>query len=107
MAVGELFQRSQYGDQSAEQKPESIAHHNEIGVVGDERARSPEVEIWPGSRGLIAEGVDMGHDIVAEAAFIAGGRHQVGIVEMRSHLTQRLFGDVDPQLSLRLSQGEP
>ena len=91
----------EHGDQAAEQQAQAVAHHDEIGVVGDERAGGAEVQEGPGRGGLIAEGVDVGHHVVAEATLVAAGRREVGVVQVRPHLRQRLLGDREARARAR------
>ena len=104
---GERLQCAQHRDEPAEQQPQPFAHDDEVGVVGDERAGGAEVQVRPRGRRLVAEGVDVGHDVVAEAALVARGGSEVGVVQVGPHLRQRLVGDVEPQLALGLGQRQP
>ena len=84
---------AEHRDEPAEQQAQAVAHDDQIGVVGDERAGGAEVQERPGGRGLVAEGVHVRHDVVAEAPLVARRRGEVGVVEVGPHLRQRLLGD--------------
>ena len=86
MRGGEALERREHGDQPAEQQPQPVAHDDQVGVVGDERAGGAEVEERPRGRRLVAEGVDVGHHVVPEAALVAGRGGEVGVVEVGPHL---------------------
>ena len=58
------------GDEPAEQQAQAVAHDDQVGVVGDERAGGAEVNERPGRRRLVAEGVHVRHDVVAEPPLV-------------------------------------
>jgi hypothetical protein len=106
-AGGEALQGGEDRDHPAEQQAQSLAHHDQIGVVGDERAGGAEVEEGSGRGRLVGEGVHVGHHVVPETPLVAGGRGEVGVVQVGAHLRQRLVGDGQPELPLRFGQGQP
>ena len=106
-AAAKPLQRVEHGQQPAQHEAEAFADDQQVGVVGDEGAGGAEVEEGPGRGRLVAEGVDVGHHVVAEPPLVLGGRGQVGVVEMGAHLRQRRVRDVEPQLPLRLGQRQP
>jgi hypothetical protein len=103
----EPLQRREHCDQPAEQKPQSIAHQHQIGIVGHKRAGGSEVEVRAGGGYLIAEGMDVGHHIVAKAPFVPRCRSQVGVIEVLPHLADRRLRNLQSQLALGFGQGEP
>jgi hypothetical protein len=107
VARGEGLQRAQERDEPAQHEAEAVAHHQQVGVVGDEGAGGAEVDHLARRLGLVAEGVHVRHDVVAKAALVLRRDLEVGVVEVRAHGHQRRLGDVDAQLPLALGQGEP
>ena len=65
------------------------------------------MEEGPRGGGLLPERVDVCHDVVPEAPLVARRHGEVGVVEMRPHLSQRAVGDVEPELAFGLREGEP
>ena len=104
---GERLQRAQHRDQPAQQEPEPVAHDQQVGVVGDERAGGAEVQERPGRGRLLAEGVHVRHHVVPEAALVPGRGGEIGVVQVGPHLGQRLLGNGEAQLALRFRQGQP
>jgi hypothetical protein len=104
---GEALQGTKHGDEPSEQKAEPVAHHDEIGIVGDEGAGCPEVQKGACRRGLIAEGVNVGHDIVPEATLVPCGNLEVGIVQVGAHLRDGLLRYVESELTLGFRQRQP
>ncbi len=103
----EALQRGEHGDQPAEQQAQAVAHHDEIRVVGDERAGGAEVEEGPGGGRLIGVGVHVRHHVVAVAALVAGRGGEVHVVQVRPKLRDGLIGDRETELALRLREREP
>ena len=81
----------------------------QISVADDVLAGASEVDDALCGGAAVAEGVDMGHDIVAEFAFIFGGEGEVfvGDLEVRFHLVDLFVGDVEAAGLLGLCDGEP
>ena len=107
MPAGKSLQGAEHGDQAPQQKAQTIPHHDEIGVIGDERAGSAQVQEGPRRGRLIAEGVDVGHHVMAKAALVAGRYIQICVVQVRPHLDDGRLRDVEPQLAFRLGQCQP
>jgi len=90
-----------------EQKPEPVPQDHEVGVVGDEGARGAQVQVGSGAGSLVAQGVDMGHHVVAEPPLVLRGHREVGVVQVVPQIREGGVGDVKPQFALGLHQGEP
>jgi hypothetical protein len=65
------------------------------------------VQEWAGRGRLLTEGVHVRHDVVPEAALVAGGGDEIGVVEVGPHLGQRLLRNGEAQLALRFRQRQP
>ena len=107
VAGGKSLQRMQHGNQAPQQQTQTVTHDDQVGVVGNKRAGGTQVEERPSRRRLVAKGVDVSHDVVPEPALVAGGRGQIGIVQVGAHLRDRRLGYIQPQLPLALGQGQP
>jgi len=55
----------------------------------------------------VAKGVHVGHHIVAKATLVDRHALEVDVVEVRTHLVQRLVRNGHTQLLLRLGQRQP
>ena len=90
-----------------------IEQRQQIRITDDILARHPQVNNRPRLRARVAEGVDMGHDIVSEVAFVGlGGEHLLvgdaaGPVHHRPQLLDLLRAHRQPQLVLRLGDRQP
>ena len=104
---GEHFECIEHRQQPPQHHPEPVPHHHHIGVVGDEGAGGTEVDHRARRRGLLAEGVHVGHHVVPEPLFVLRRLPQVGVVEVRPHLGDRGLGDGEPELPLALGQRQP
>ena len=93
--------------QATEQQLQALAHQQQVGVVGDVGAGRAEVQVRSGRGRLVAEVVDVRHDVVAQAFLVLGGAIEVGVIEMGAQLRQRGRGNVQPQLALPFHQREP
>src|SRR2546423_1822048 len=60
-----------------------------------------------GRRRLIAEVMDVRHDVVAQSALVLGRLLEVGVIEVRAQLRQGRVGNGEPQFLLAFHQGEP
>ena len=107
VATRQLGERDEDGGDAAEQELEALVHEDQVGVVRDVRARRSEVDVRTGRRRLLAEVMDVGHDIVAQPLLVLGGALEVGVVDVLAHLRQRVLGDVETELFLGLHQCEP
>ncbi len=103
----ELAERAERVHELRAQQLEAAAHQQEVGVVGDVRARGAEMNERARRRRHIAERMNVGHDVVAEAALVLGHALEVEVVEVGAHLGDRLVGDLHPERSLGLGQREP
>ena len=71
---------AQGGDQVLDAPPQQaqgLLGDEEVPVVGDKAAGRAEVDHRTGTRGLLAPGVDGGHDIVPQGGLVAGNGGQV------------------------------
>ena len=98
---------NQHRLKTPEQQLQALAHQQQIGVVGDVRAGGAEVQVAPRRRRLLAQVVDVGHDVVTQTLLVLGGAVEIGVVQMGAELLERGRRNVQPQLALRLHQGEP
>jgi len=86
---------------------QGVADLDQLGVVGDEAARRPEVDDAPRRRAAVAERMGVGHHVVPEPAFVVGGGGKVDVVHSRPHLGDLCIGNVQPELAFRLRQRDP
>ena len=106
--AGEALERREHGDQrgpSSSRSPSRMTIRSALSVTN--ALVAPRWRYGRAAGRLLAEGVDVRHDVVAEAPLVPAGGGQVGVVEVGAHLGQRLLGDVEPELALGLRQGEP
>ena len=87
----------------AAQQLEPAPHEDQVGVVGDVRARRAEVDERLRRRRDVAERVDVRHHVVAEAPLVRGDGVEVDVVEVRAHLRERLVGNRNAELAARAS----
>jgi hypothetical protein len=107
VAGGEGGERPQQRGQPAQQQPEPLPHHHQVGIVGDVSAGGSQMDVGPGGRRLVAEGVHVGHHVVPEAPLVLRRRGEVGIVEVGAQLLHRPLGDGDAEGALLFHQREP
>ena len=107
VAARHFAERHEHRLQAAEQQLQALAHQQQVGVVGDVGAGCAEVEIRPGRGRLVAEVVDVRHDVVAQPLLVLGGAIEVGVVEVGPQLRERGRGNVHSQLALPFHQREP
>ena len=109
-APREALQRREHRDEPAEQQAEAVAHDDQIGVVGDERAGGAEVEERPGRGRLVAEGVHVRHDVVAEPPLVRArprrGRRRRGGPASAASASSGI-GEAELALGLRQREPEP
>ena len=86
---------------------EAVAHHHQIGVVGDKGTRGPEVEDRPGLGAGIAIGVQVGENVVPHLLLVGGRLHEIDRLQMGAELGDLLRRDRQAQLRLRLRQSQP
>ena len=86
---------------------ETVAHLDELGVVGDEAAGGAEVDDRFGFGTLRAEYVDMAHHVVAQFRFFGRGGFEIDVVQMRPHLIELFVGDGQAEFLFGFGQREP
>ena len=91
--IGERGQVIDDRDQPAADHLERFSQQQQVGVVGHEAARCAEVNDAPGCRAHVAVGVDVGHHVVPQLAFIALGGRKVDVVDVLPQLRDLLHGD--------------
>ena len=84
-------------------------NRNQIRITDDVLAGASEVYDALCGWAAVSEGVDMGHDIVAEFSFVFGGvvHVLVGDFEGGFHFVDLLVGDIEAAGLLGLGDGEP
>ena len=102
-----LGKRDEHGANPPQEEDHRLPHQEQVGVVGDERARRAQVDVGSGGRSLIAEVVDMRHDVVAQAPLVLGGLVEISVVEVRPQLRERGIGNFQPELFLGFHQRQP
>ena len=96
----DLAERHQHRGEPTEQQLQPLPHQQEVGVIGHVGAGSAEVEIGAGGGCLLAERVDVRHDVVAQALLVLGGPLEIHVVEVPAQLRQGLVGNRQAQLLL-------
>jgi hypothetical protein len=86
---------------------QGFTHENHVGIAIYELACRAEVDYPSGSRGYIAESVNVGHHIVSKLFFILIGCPVVDVIEVLSHLLELLGGNVQAKCLLRFRQSQP
>ena len=107
VGVSEFGQIVQHPHQLIPHQEKSFPHDDHIGVVSHIATGSAQVDDGHGVRALVAVGMDVCHDIVAQLLFVAGGSFVVDVVHMLLHLGHLRLGHWQTQLHLRPSQGDP
>ncbi len=86
---------------------EALADEQQVGVAVDELAGGPEVDDGPGLRGDLAQGVDVGHDVMVQTGLVAGRGFEIDVVQVRGKLVNLRLADIQAQLALGLGEREP
>ena len=73
-AVGEVGQGVDRADEPVADQSERLADQDQVGVVGDVATGRAQVDDRPGLGRGVAEGVDVGHHVVAEPLLVARAR---------------------------------
>jgi len=107
MLGGESAQAVDHGRHPAGNNLQALAQQQQIGVVGDKATGRAQVDDRPGVGTLVAVGVDVGHHVVAQLAFVAGRSLEVHVVHMGLQLVDLALGNRQAQLGLRLGQRNP
>ena len=104
---GEAGENVQQCDQPPEQETKAVPHHDEIGVVGHERAGGTEMDEPARGGRQVSEGVDVRHDVVPEAPLVLSRRRQVDVVKVGPELLDGFGRNVQAELPLGFHQREP
>ena len=107
VSVGEFGQVVQHPHQLIPHQHETFPHDDDIGVVPHVAAGSAQVDDGHGVRTLVAVGVDVCHDVVAQLLFVSGGGFVVDVVHVLLQLGHLRLGHRQTQLHLRPCQGNP
>ena len=105
--VGKLAQSSQDTHQLVPDKPEGLAHDDDIGVVPHIAAGGPQVDDAGGLGSHQAIGIDMGHHIMAHFLFPGGGGFKIDFGQVGFQLLHLLLGHRQTQGMLRLGKRYP
>jgi hypothetical protein len=103
-------ERGESVDGPGEALPKQVerpAEQDQVGVVGDEAAGRPQVDDRASRGATITELVDVSDDVVPLLALVRGGSGEVDVVDMFAHLIDLRLSDLQPELPLRLGQGDP
>jgi hypothetical protein len=87
--------------------PQRGAHDDQVGVVHHVATGRPQVQNTPTSRCDIAEGVQVGHHVMPQLLLIARGSSEIDAVQPAFEGGDLLGGDIEAELALGLSQGDP
>jgi len=91
--AGEFSEEVDESEESGADELEGLSHLDEVGVVADEGGGGAEVDDGSRVGSGVAEGVDVGHDVVAELFFVFGGFCEVDVFEVLVHLLELFGGD--------------
>ena len=80
---------------------------DEVGVVADVAGGGTEMDDGHGLGDLLAPGVDVSHDIVAQELLLLGSALVVDVVDVGLHLLDLLVGDIETKLLLGSSESDP
>ena len=84
---------------------QGIAQLDKVAIVGHIAACGAQVYDGPGFGCHIAEGVDVGHDIVAELLFVIGHFGEVDVVQVGGHFLHLILRNGQAKLVFRPGQG--
>ena len=104
---GEFAEPVDQAGELAGDDPQAVAHQDQVGVVADIATGRAEVNDRRRLGRRIAEGMDMGHHIVAELRLVLAGLVVIDVVEVLGHLVDLRLRDRKPQLLFRLGQFQP
>ena len=107
VAACDLAERDEHRLEPPEEQLQAFPHQQQVRVVGDVRAGGPEVQEATCRRRLVAQVVDVRHDVVTQPLLVLGRAIEVDVVDVRAELLHGGPGNVEPQLALPLHQGEP
>jgi len=107
MRLGERGQGVDRGDRLVANELEGRSDHDQVGVVGHETTRCPEVDDRPRHGRCIAQGMDVRHHIVSEPALVTLGGVEVDRLNLAAQRRDLLLGDRQPQGALGLGQSDP
>ena len=107
VSVGEFGQVVQHPHQLIPHQHETFPHDDDIGVVPHVAAGSAQVDDGHGVGTLVAVGVDVSHDVMAQLLFVSGGGFVVDVVHVLLQLGHLRLGHRQTQLHLRPCQGNP
>ena len=98
-----LDRRGQAGNQDFHRIPQQ----HQVGIVGHKGAGGTEVQDRPRLRAGVAEGVQMGKDIVPHLSLVAGSLGKVDRLDRLPHRRQLGFGDREAEFGLSFGKGQP
>jgi hypothetical protein len=84
-----------------------LTHQDQVGVVGHEAARRPQVDDRTSDRGCVAQGVDVRHHVVPKSLFVGVRQVEIDGVQLAAQGRDLFRGDMQAQGLLRLGQGNP
>jgi len=98
--LGELRKLVDDDSQLGDQNIETITKQDQIRIIGTVARGSTPVNDTSRGGGNLAEGVNVGHDIVTTALLLLGGDLELGVLDggMSLHLLNSLIGDRKSQL---------
>ena len=105
--LGEGRQIGQHRQQLAPEIGQAVPVQDQIGVVGDVAAGSPQVDDARRSRCGLAVGVHMGHHVVAHLPLTLGGHVVVDVGDVGLQLRHLLCRDGQAQVVLGAGQRRP
>jgi hypothetical protein len=104
---GKIGKDADHGDKTVADEPQSLRHHDEVGVVAHIARGRAEMDDRFRLRALDAVGVNVRHHVVADDLFPRLGDLVVDIVLMRFHFGDLLIRDGQAELLLRFRQRNP
>ena len=103
--LGKTGQLGQHADELFADELQTLTHHDDVGVVADVAAGRTQMDDACRLGALLAVGVDMAHDVVADQLLAGNGDIVVDIVHMGFQLLHHFGGDVGQAL-LHLCAGQ-
>ena len=94
-------------EEFAENDSESVAHLDDLCVVGDETAGRTEMDDRHCGGALGPEHMAMAHDVMAEFGLFPGDGFKINIVEMGFHLVDLFLRDGQAEFLFGLREGDP
>ncbi len=107
LLAAEVVQGPRDADDPRPHDPQAFLDQDQVGAVGDVAGGRPQVQDSLGGGRLLAEGVDVGHDVVAQLPLQLGHPLQIEVLAGVLQGLQLLLADLEAEFALALGEGDP